>query len=79
MNWTDSDSAKLREYNQKSGGALIKLMKSRVPRCTGKNIEAVALQAKFKEGYETAIQDIEDLLNEQSDNSDASNGRFQSM
>jgi hypothetical protein len=79
MNWTNSDSAKLREYNQKSGGALVRLMKSRVPRCTGKNIEAVALQAKFKEGYETAIQDIEDLLNEQSDNSDASNGKFQSM
>lgn len=54
-------------------------MKSRVPRCTGKNIEAVALQAKFKEGYETAIQDIEDLLKEQFDNSDASNGKFQSM
>ena len=79
MKWTDSDSAKLREYHQKSGGNLLKLMKSRVPRCTGKSIEAVALQAKFKEGYETVIQEIEDLLSEQFDNNDASNGKFQAM
>lgn len=79
MKWTASDASQLREYNKKSNGALVQLLKSRIPRCTAKTIESVALQAKFKEGYEIAIKEIEDLMTENLDDNDASNGRFISM
>ena len=79
MKWEQSDSARFREYHQKSGGALVRYLKSNVPNTTGKTIEQVALEAKFKEGCEFVLRQIDDILADTNKNDDASTGSFASM
>jgi len=79
MKWEQSDSARLREYHQKSGGKLLAFLKSQVPNTTGKTIESVALEAKFKEGCEFVLRQIDDILADDSKTDDASTGSFASM
>ena len=79
MNWDKSDKARFREYLQKSGGKIFSYLGSRIPKTNGKTIEQVALQARFKEGYETALRDLRDLIIEEDEDNDASSGNFISM
>ena len=79
MKWTESDSVTLREYIKKSGNKLIEYYRSRIPLCDGKTIEEVALQAKFKEGFEFAIRELQILSSENDENTDASSGNFTAM
>jgi len=79
MKWTSADSVTLREYLIKSGNKLIEYYRSRIPLCDGKTIEEVALQAKFKEGFEFAIRELRDLSSMDEENQDASAGNFTAM
>lgn len=79
MKWTSADSVNLREYLIKSSNKLIEYYRSRIPLCDGKTIEEVALQAKFKEGFEFAIRELRDLSSMDEENQDASVGNFTSM
>lgn len=79
MTWTDKDSALLRDYLQKSGFKLKAYLQSLIPKCDGKTIEEVALQAKYKEGFEKVLSEIDDIISVKSDADDASNGNFTSM
>lgn len=79
MKWTSADSVTLREYLIKSGNKLIEYYRSRIPLCDGKTIEEVALQAKFKEGFEFAIRELRDLSSMNEENQDASAGNFTAM
>jgi hypothetical protein len=79
MKWTSADSVALREYLIKSSNKLIEYYRSRIPLCDGKTIEEVALQAKFKEGFEFAIRELRDLSSMDEENQDASVGNFTSM
>lgn len=79
MNWTSEDSAKFRDYLQKSGFKLKAYLQSRIPKCDGKTIEEVALQAKYKEGFEKVLSEIDDIISVKNDADDASNGNFISM
>ena len=79
MNWKSEDSAKFRDYLQKSGFKLRAYLQSRIPKCDGKTIEEVALQAKYKEGFERVLSEIDDIISEKTDSDDASNGTFVSM
>lgn len=79
MNWTSEDSAKFRDYLQKSGFKLKAYLQSRIPKCDGKTIEEVALQAKYKEGFEKVLSEIDDIISVKNDADDASNGNFTTM
>lgn len=79
MIWEQSDAAKLREYLQKTKGRLRSYLVTRIPRTDGKTIEEVALQAKFKEGFESAIREIDDLANFEGEEKDPSAGNFTTM
>jgi hypothetical protein len=79
MKWTSADSVTLREYLNKSGNKLIEYYRSRIPLCDGKSIEEVALQAKFKEGFEFAIRELQTLAFEIEENQDATSGNFTAM
>lgn len=79
MNWTGEDSAKFRDYSQKSGFKLKAYLQSRIPKCDGKTIEEVALQAKYKEGFERVLKEIDDMVSYKDDVDDASNGNFTTM
>jgi hypothetical protein len=79
MKWTSSDSVPLREYLIKSGYKLVDYYRSRIPLCDGKTIEEVALQAKFKEGFEFAIRELQDLSSMNEENQDATAGNFTAM
>jgi hypothetical protein len=79
MKWEQSDSSRFREYHQKSGGKLVAYLKSIIPMTTGKTIESVALEAKFKEGCEFVLRQIDDILADESKADDATNGSFASM
>jgi len=79
MKWTSADSVTLREYLIKSNNKLIEYYRSRIPLCDGKTIEEVALQAKFKEGFEFAIRELRDLSSMNEENQDASAGNFTAM
>ena len=79
MNWELGDSALLREYHQKTGGKLLAFLKTRLPLCNGKTIEEVALQAKYKEGFEKMIKEIEDLIAMQESPNDPTSGSFTAM
>ena len=79
MKWTNADSVTLREYLNKSGNKLIDYYRSRIPLCDGKTIEEVALQAKFKEGFEFAIRELKDLASMNEEQTDASAGSFTAM
>lgn len=79
MKWEQSDSSRLREYHQKTGGRMLAYLKSRIPLCQGNTIESVALEAKYKEGFEKVIKEIEDLLGAEDAPVDPSAGGFTSM
>ena len=79
MKWEQSDSSRFREYHQESGGKLVAYLKSIIPMTTGKTIESVALEAKFKEGCEFVLRQIDDILADESKADDATNGSFASM
>lgn len=79
MKWTSADSVTLREYLIKSNNKLIEYYRSRIPLCDGRTIEEVALQAKFKEGFEFAIRELRDLSSMNEENQDASAGNFTAM
>lgn len=79
MNWKSEDSAKFRDYLQKSGFKLRAYLQSRIPLCDGKTIEEVALKARYKEGFERALKEIDDLIGDEQGDTDASNGTFTTM
>lgn len=79
MNWNNSDAVAFREYNKSSGGKVAKYLQALVPKCDGKTIEEVALQAKYKEGFEFALQEIDYLLNFDDKEQDPSAGKFTEM
>jgi len=79
MNWTSEDSAKFRDYLQKSGFKFRLYLQSRIPTCDGKTIEEVALQAKYKEGFEKVLKEIDDIVSDKTNEDDASNGNFTTM
>ena len=79
MNWKSEDSAKFRDYLQKSGFKLRAYLQSRIPLCDGNTIEEVALKARYKEGFERALKEIDDLIGNEQDDTDASNGSFTTM
>lgn len=54
-------------------------LKAQVPNTTGKTIESVALEAKFKEGCEFVLRQIDDILADDNKADDASSGSFASM
>lgn len=79
MSWKSEDSAKFRDYLQKSGFKLRAYLQSRIPLCDGKTIEEVALKARYKEGFERAIKEIDDLIGDNQSDTDASNGNYTTM
>ena len=79
MNWKSEDSAKFRDYLQKSGFKLRAYLQSRIPLCDGKTIEEVALKARYKEGFERALKEIDDLIGDEQGDTDASTGSFTTM
>jgi hypothetical protein len=79
MAWQSSDTARFREYHQKSGGALRLHLRSVIPIVDGKTIEEVALNAKYKEGCEFMLRQIDDILSDENKADDASSASFQSM
>ncbi len=79
MLWQSSDSARFREYNSKTGGKLIAYLRSVVPNTNGKTIEEVALQAKYKEGAELILRQLNDILLDENKQDDASSASFASM
>lgn len=79
MKWEQSDSARFREYDQKTGGKLRAFLKSRLPVLDGKNIEEYALNASYKEGAEFIIRQLEDILFDDNKSDDASTSNYQSM
>jgi hypothetical protein len=79
MNWEESDIALFRDYHKRSGGKLLQVLLSRIPLCNGKTIETVALEAKYKEGYEKAVKDVQEMLADPVQNFDPSSGKFAEM
>lgn len=79
MTWEESDAAKLREYIQKSGNRLRLYMRTRIPRVSGKTIEEVALNAQYKEGFELALKEIDDMIAANDIATDPSSGNFTTM
>ena len=79
MSWKSEDSAKFRDYLQKSGFKLRAYLQSRIPLCDGKTIEEVALKARYKEGFERALKEIDDLIGDNQSDTDASNGNYITM
>ena len=79
MTWETSDSARFRDYNNKTGGKLIAYLYSIIPPTTGKTIESVALEAKYKEGAEFILRQINDILLDENKSDDASSASFISM
>ena len=68
--WKQEDTSLLRDYNAKAKGKLIEFLKSQCPPVLGASIEEVALEAKFKQGYERAVDIIVELVKAQEEESD---------
>jgi hypothetical protein len=79
MKWEQSDSARFREYDTKTGGRLRAFLRARLPSLDGKNIEEYALNASYKEGAEFIIRQLEDILSDDNKSDDASTSNYQSM
>lgn len=79
MDWTNADTNAFRDYASKTKGRLLTYLRGRVPVVHSKSVEAVALEAMFKEGYEEALRDISSLLEVSEGGDDASLGRVTSM
>lgn len=68
--WKPEDTTLLRDYNAKAKGKLVEFLKSQCPPVLGANIEEVALEAKYKQGYERAVDIIMGLLKAQDEDND---------
>lgn len=79
MKWEDSDSSRFRDYDNKTKGKLRLFLKTRIPIVVGKTIEDVALQAMFKQGFESALQEVENCANLNTEDIDPAAGTFTSM
>jgi hypothetical protein len=80
MNWEQSDTSRLREYHQRTAGKLRDYLRSRVPvALPTASIEEVALAAKFKEGCEFMLRQLDDILSTPEQADDASAGQYTSM
>lgn len=80
MNWDSSDSSRLREYHQRTDGKLRDYLRSRVPAALPTStIEEVALAAKFQEGCQFMLRQLDDVLSPLEQADDASAGQFTSM
>lgn len=79
MTWEESDAVKLRDYIQKSGNRIRLYLRTRIPRVSGKTIEEVALNAQYKEGFELALKEIDDMVVASELASDPSSGNFTTM
>lgn len=79
MTWSQSDSARFRQYHQQAGGKLIAHLRNNIPPLLGKTIESVALEAKFKEGAESIIKTLEAIIQDPGQQDDASTGSYSSM
>lgn len=79
MNWEQSDSARFREYDSKTGGKLRAFIRSVIPNTSGKTIEQVALEAKYKEGAEFVLRKLDEMISDVNKGDDASSASFTSM
>lgn len=79
MKWEESDSARFREYDSKTGGKLRAYLQSLVPVTTGTTIERVALEAKYKEGAEFLVRKLQEIISDENRTDDASSASFASM
>jgi hypothetical protein len=79
MTWDSSDSARFREYNTKTNGKLRAYLRSVIPNTKGTTIEQVALEAKYKEGAEFILRQLDDILSDENNQDDASSASFVSM
>jgi len=79
MKWEESDASRLRDYDKKTGNKLRLYLRSRIPFITETSIEGVAMQAMQKQGFEMALQEINDCINSSPDDIDPSAGTFTSM
>jgi len=79
MEWKNSDSASLRNYDSSTGSKLRAYLRSRVPVLRGETIEAVALSSKEKAGAEYMLSVIDELLAEQMNQTDGSATGFTTM
>lgn len=79
MKWDQSDSARFREYDSKTGGKLRAFIKSMVPMTQGKTIEEVALEAKYKEGAEFVLRKLDEMILDENKDDDASSASFTQM
>lgn len=70
--WKQEDTTLLRDYNAKARGKLIEFLKSNCPPVLGKSIEEVALEAKYKQGYERAVELIVELVRAEEQEADGS-------
>jgi hypothetical protein len=77
--FTEQDRAQFRSYYRQSGGRLLQHLRENVPPLLGTTIEAVALEAKHKEGCERIIQVLEDMLSEKPQADEGASGNFTSM
>ena len=77
--WNASDSARVRQYHQQTGGKLLQHLRSSVLPLLGKTIETVALEAKHKEGCEHIIRQIENILTDNPPGDDSSSGGYSTM
>lgn len=62
--WTPTDALKFRDYLNKNSGNLIQHLTEIAPTIligADSNVEGVAIQGAFKEGYMTAIQRMKEL------------------
>lgn len=77
--WESADANRLRDYLNKTQFKLAAFLKTRIPRIDGKTIEEVALQAKYKEGFETALRELDELAIVLENKDDPSSGTFITM
>ena len=82
MDWNQSDSVRLREYLNISNWAVIAALKSMTPKVvvdTKSKMEAVALLAARKEGFEEAISLLKTLSEVLQKQESPEAGNFTSM
>jgi hypothetical protein len=79
MKWETSDSARFRDYHHKTGGKLVAYLRSIIPTTTGTTIEQVALEAKYKEGAEFLIAQLDAMISDENRDDDASSASFTAM
>jgi hypothetical protein len=79
MKWNPTDSVQFRDYNKKTSGRLITYLGTIIPKTTGKTIESVALEAKYKEGCEFIVGQLQQILIDENKGDDASSASYSSM